>query len=131
MSSKQYGPYRPVVRAGEFYFVSGQVGIDPKTGKASDDVRQQAHQALVNLEAVLNDQGLSRYDIVKTTIYLTDIENFSKINDVYCQMFDDPYSRPARSTVEVSGLPRLTTNKLTVEIEAVAHQPSVDLLQYE
>lgn len=128
---KTYGPYRAVVKAGDYYFVSGQVGIDPQTGEANSKLEVQARQALANLESALNDQGLSKYDIVKTTIYLVDIEQFSIVNQVYCEMFDDPYSRPARSTVEVSALPKLTKNKLLVEIEAIAHQPSIDLLQYD
>ena len=129
--NKTYGPYRAVVKVGHYYFVSGLVGIDPQTGEANSKLEVQARQALANLESALNDQGLSKYDIVKTTIYLVDIEQFSIVNQVYCEMFDDPYSRPARSTVEVSALPKLTKNKLLVEIEAIAHQPSIDLLQYD
>lgn len=113
-----YGPYTPVRQAGEHYYTSGQVGIVPGTTSASEGIVKQTHQALRNLEAVLTSVGLQLDDIVKTTVFLTDMKDFPELNAVYQEYFKDP--RPARSCVEVSHLPILGDIKLLVEIEAVA-----------
>ena len=98
------GPYSVAVEAGDFVFVSGQAGIDPATGeRAPEDVAAQAEQIMLNLKATLGDVGLSLADVVKTTIFLTDINDFPAVNDIYGGYFDE--KPPARSTVQVAALP--------------------------
>lgn len=108
------GPYSVAVQAGDLVFISGQVAIDPATGeRASDDVAKQAKQIMKNLKAIVGDVGLTMNDIAKTTIFLTDMNDFPTVNEVYGAYFDrEP---PARSTVEVAALP----GGFLVEIEAV------------
>jgi len=119
--STTYGPYTPVRQAGNTMFVSGQVGIHPETKVAPDDIACQTERALLNLEAVLRKAGAELRDIVKTTVYLTDMDNFEAMNKVYEQRFEAP--RPARSTVGVHELPRLAGDTpILVEIEAVAYK---------
>lgn len=113
-----YGPYTPVRRAGDLLFVSGQVGIDPTTKKAISDILQQTEQALNNLKNALENEGASLDDIVKTTVFLTHMDNFEAMNGAYEKVFATP--RPARSTVGVRELPRVGDVPLLVEIEAVA-----------
>lgn len=116
-----YGPYSPIKKADNFYFVSGQVGIDPISKSATDDITGQTIQALDNLKAVLELNSLSMRKVVKTTIYLKNMSDFAKMNEVYVSYFNEP--RPARACVEVAGLPNLAENELLIEIEAVAHKP--------
>jgi 2-iminobutanoate/2-iminopropanoate deaminase len=108
------GPYSVAVQAGDLVFISGQVAIDPATGeRASDDVAKQAKQIMKNLKAIVGDVGLTMNDIAKTTIFLTDMNDFPTVNEVYGAYFDrEP---PARSTVEVAALP----GGFLVEIEAI------------
>lgn len=114
-----FGPYTPVRQVGDTYYISGQVGIDPKTMLASSEVAAQVGQALKNLGTVLRSVGLTHDDVVKTTLYVTDMGQFSRINEVYIAYFHEP--RPARTTVGVAELPRLGGDtKLLFEIEAVA-----------
>lgn len=120
-SMKTYGPYSPIRKAGDFYFVSGQVGIDPKTKQAAQDVESQTHQTLKNLVQLLQANNLDINDIVKTTIYLKYMDDFAAMNSIYITYFDEP--RPARATVEVAGLPKLSENELLIEIEAVVYRP--------
>jgi 2-iminobutanoate/2-iminopropanoate deaminase len=117
-SKPTFGPYSPVRQAGEFYFVSGQIGVDPATKTAALDVADQARQALTNLKATLEGAGLSLDQVVKTTIFVTDISEFARVNDVYIEFFNEP--RPARSTVGVSELPKVADNPIKFEIEAIA-----------
>jgi 2-iminobutanoate/2-iminopropanoate deaminase len=117
-SKPVFGPYSPVRQAGDFYFVSGQIGVDPTTKTAPQDVAEQARQALTNLRAVLEGVGLSLDQVVKTTIFVTDISEFGLVNEVYVEFFQDP--RPARSTVGVSELPNVADNPIKFEIEAIA-----------
>lgn len=117
-SKPVFGPYSPVRQAGDFYFVSGQIGVDPATKTAPADVADQARQALNNLKAVLGSSGLDLDNVVKTTVFVTDISEFGKVNDVYVEFFSDP--RPARSTVGVSELPKVADNPIKFEIEAIA-----------
>jgi 2-iminobutanoate/2-iminopropanoate deaminase len=109
------GPYSQAIRAGDLLFCSGQIGLDPTSGKlVSDDVVEQAGQVMKNLKAVLAAAGADLTRVAKTTIYLTDLGNFGKVNEVYGSFFDsDP---PARATVQVSALPL----GARVEVEAVA-----------
>ncbi len=111
------GPYNQAVRAGNFVFASGQLGLDPATGVLAEGVEAQARQALANLQAVLQAAGATFADVVKTTIFLTDMGDFQTVNTVYAAAFAaDP---PARSTVQVAALPRGGA----VEIEMIAYQP--------
>jgi 2-iminobutanoate/2-iminopropanoate deaminase len=119
--TKTFGPYTPVRQAGDLYFVSGQVGVDPTTGEAALDVAAQTRQVLDNLAHVLQTAGLGMDDVVKTTIYVTDMADFAAINAVYMTYFAEP--RPARATVGVAALPNVAKNTpLKVEIEAIARQ---------
>ncbi len=109
------GPYTQAIRANDFVFLSGQIAIDPATGKlVGENAAEQASQALKNIKAILTAAGLTFDEVVKTTIFLRNMDDFAKVNEVYGESFDeDP---PARSTVAVAGLPM---NAL-VEIEVVA-----------
>jgi 2-iminobutanoate/2-iminopropanoate deaminase len=109
------GPYSQGVIAGNFLFTAGQIALDPATGQiVQGDVSVQTERVLRNLTAVLENAGTSWSDVVKTTVYLQDMADFPRVNDVYGRMIGD--ARPARSTVQVSGLPR----GVLVEIDAVA-----------
>ena len=112
---KPIGPYSQAIRAGNFIFLSGQIPIDPKTGElAKGDIRLQTQRVLENMKGVLESQGLGMEDVVKVNIFLKDMEHFSQMNEVYATYFSS--SPPARSTVEVSRLPKDTS----LEIEAIA-----------
>jgi 2-iminobutanoate/2-iminopropanoate deaminase len=116
-----FGPYTPVRQAGDFLFVSGQVGVNPENKAAPKDIAGQTERALLNLENVLRKAGADLNDVVKTTVFLTDMNNFAAMNEVYEKRFDAP--RPARSAVAVRELPRVAGDtELLVEIEAVAHK---------
>src|ERR1043165_5299532 len=109
------GPYSQAIRAGGFVFASGQIPIDPATGElVKGGVGEQTEQVLKNLKAVLEAAGSSLDQIVKTTVFLADMKEFSGTNEVYARYFSGP--PPARATVAVAGLPR----DARVEIEAVA-----------
>lgn len=109
------GPYTQAIRAGDFVFLSGQIAIDPATGKLEGkDAAEQTAQVLKNVRAILTAAGLSFNEVVKTTIFLKTMDDFAKVNKAYEEHFEkDP---PARSTVAVAGLPM---NAL-VEIEVIA-----------
>jgi 2-iminobutanoate/2-iminopropanoate deaminase len=109
------GPYSQAIAANGFVFVSGQIPMDPSTGQlASPEVTEQAKRVLENLKAVLEAAGSSLEKVVKTTIYITDMNNFALVNEVYSQFFvNDP---PARATVQISRLPK----DVLVEIDAIA-----------
>jgi len=112
---KAIGPYSQAVQAGNFLFLSGQIPLDPKTGElVRGDIVQQTQQVLENIKGVLESQKLGMEDVVKVTIFLKDIGNFNRVNEVYGTYF--PSSPPARSTVEVARLPR----DVEIEIEAIA-----------
>ena len=109
------GPYSQGVKIGRHVFLSGQIPIDPATGDlVVGSITAQARQVLTNLKAVVEESGASMNDVVKTTVYITDILLFSDVNEVYADFFTKPY--PARATVQVSGLPR----GVDIEIDAVA-----------
>ena len=119
---KAIGPYSQAIQAGNFLFLSGQIPIDPKTGELVEgDIRQQTKQVLENIKGVLTSQGLRMDDVIKVTIFLKEIGNFNQVNEVYASYF--PSSPPARSTVEVSQLPR----NAGLEIEAIALTGGNDL----
>ena len=111
------GPYSQAIVAGGFIFCSGMAGIDPATGSIPDGIEAQTEQALVNLAAVLESAGASMADVVKTTIFYADVEDFAKLNEVYARHMPDP--PPARSAPAHVRLPR----GLLVSIEAIAVQP--------
>ena len=108
------GPYSQAIVAGGFVFCSGMAGIDPATGTIPDGIEAQTEQALVNLAAVLAEAGASMDDIVKTTIFYDDVEDFRRLNEVYARHMPDP--PPARSAPAHIRLPR----GLLVSIEAIA-----------
>ena len=108
------GPYSQAVKAGNLMFISGQIPLDPKTGDlVSESIDDQAKQVLNNIKSICEAAGQSIDDIVKISIFLTDLENFAIVNEVMKEYFAEPY--PARATVEVSGLPL----GVKVEIEAI------------
>ena len=109
------GPYRQAVAIGAMVFCSGQIALDPATGKLNgDDVETQAHQAFANLGEVLRSAGLTFADVVKTTLFLVDMNDFARVNAIYAQYLGQ--SAPARSTVAVAALPL----GAKIEIEAIA-----------
>ncbi|MGE0526934.1 MAG: RidA family protein [Bdellovibrionales bacterium] len=109
------GPYSQAVEAGGFLFCSGQISIDPLTDRVlTGPIQEQTRQVLENVRAVLENAGLGFRDVVKTTIFLTDMADFAAVNEIYAQYFnEDP---PARSTIAVAGLPKA----VRVEIEVIA-----------
>lgn len=116
-----YGPYTPVRSAGNLLFVSGQVGIDPATKTVGKSVTEQTQQVIRNLTQVLNESNATLEDVVKTTVFLADMDDFAAMNTIYEQMFQAP--RPARSTVAVKELPRLGGDTpILVEIDAIAYK---------
>lgn len=111
------GPYSQAVMAGNELFCSGQVALDPETGDLRGaDVVEQTHQALRNLGAVLEAAGMSYDNVVKTTVFLVDMNDFAAVNEAYAKYFDA--AKPARSTVAVAGLPK----GARVEIDAIARR---------
>jgi 2-iminobutanoate/2-iminopropanoate deaminase len=108
------GPYSQAIQTDDFVFCAGQLGVDPATGELADGVEAQAERALRNLEAVLDAAGCTFADVVKTTCFLADINDFAAFNAVYVRFMADP--PPARSTFGVAALPRGGR----VEIEAIA-----------
>lgn len=108
------GPYSQAVLANGFLFISGQLGVKPNGEFAGSSVEEQAAQSMRNLEAILAEAKMSFENVVKTTIFLADIDDFAKVNEIYAKHFSDKF--PARSTIAVKTLPK---NAL-VEIEAIA-----------
>ena len=108
------GPYVHGVQVGNLIFISGQLGLDPVTGALAEGVEAQAHQALKNLGAILEEAGSGYNDVVKTTIFLKDMGDFALVNGIYSEYFNE--EKPARSCVEVARLPK----DGLVEIEAIA-----------
>ena len=112
---KAIGPYSQAIQAGNLLFLSGQLPLDPVTGElVKGDIRQQTERVLANLKGILESQNLGMEDVVKATIFLKDMGNFSQVNEVYATYF--PSSPPARSTVEVARLAR----DADIEIEVIA-----------
>ncbi|NLJ90114.1 MAG: RidA family protein [Clostridiales bacterium] len=108
------GPYVHARKAGNMYFISGQLGIDPSTRKLVEGVRAQTHQSLKNLGEVLKEAGLDYTDVVKTTVFLDNIDDFAIVNEIYAEYFTGV--APARSCVEVAKIPAGGL----VEVEAIA-----------
>jgi 2-iminobutanoate/2-iminopropanoate deaminase len=108
------GPYSQAVKSGPLLFVSGQIPINPATGTISGDIKEQTRQSLENLKAILLASGTSLGNVLKTTVFLKNLDDFTVMNEIYREYF--PKDAPARSTVEVSRIPR----GALVEIEAIA-----------
>lgn len=108
------GPYSQAIRVGNFVFASGQLGLDPNTGKLQEGVEAQARQALANVKSVLEAAGTSTDKVVKTTLFLANMGDFAKVNTIYGEIFQ--HEPPARSTVQVAALPLGGL----VEIEVIA-----------
>jgi 2-iminobutanoate/2-iminopropanoate deaminase len=112
------GPYSQAIVASGFLFTAGQIALDPDTGQVTGgDVRVQTERVMTNLTEVLGAAGASWRHVVKTTVYLADMNDFPAMNEIYARVLGD--SRPARSTVQVAGLPR----GVLVEIDAIAELP--------
>ncbi len=108
------GPYVQAVKAGNMLFSSGQLGLIPETGALPEGVQAQTRQSLMNIQAILDEAGFAKSDIVKTTVFIKDMNDFGAVNAIYADFFGD--SKPARSCVEVARLPK----DGLVEIEFVA-----------
>ena len=113
-----YGPYSPAVVVGDTVYISGQTPVNAETGNAPVSISDQVTQALENLKAVLGSVQASMDNVVKTTIYLTDMSDFAEMNEAYVKYFKQP--RPARTTVAVKELPRIGDTPLKIEIDAIA-----------
>ena len=112
---KPIGPYSQAIRANGFLYVSGQVALDPKTGEfVGTDIRQQTERTLENVKGILEAAGSNMHHVVKTTVFLKDINDFAAMNEVYARFFT--HAPPARSTVQVARLPK----DASVEIEVIA-----------
>jgi len=109
------GPYSQAVIAGNFVFVSGQIPVNPLTGElVMDDIKTETKQVMENIKAILTEAGIDFSNIVKTSIFLKDMQNFAQVNEVYGSYFKDQF--PARETVQVAGLPK----NVNVEISVTA-----------
>lgn len=108
------GPYSQAIELDSLVFASGQIALDPKTGELAQGIEAQAHQALKNAQAVIKASGALWENVIKTTVFITNIDDFGKVNEIYATYFDKPY--PARSCVEVSRLPK----GALIEVEVIA-----------
>ena len=111
---KAVGPYSQAVRAGDLLFVAGQIPLDPSGAMVEGDIAVQARRVLDNIGAILETAGLSFAHVVRTTVYLSDMNDLAGMNQVYGMCFSEPH--PARSTVQVARLPR----DVRIEIDAIA-----------
>ncbi|UOF02188.1 RidA family protein [Bdellovibrio reynosensis] len=114
---KAVGPYSQAVQMGDFLFCSGQISIDPKTNEVfTGDIKIQTEMVMKNIDAVLTQAGLNFSNVIKTTIFITNMNDFATVNEIYAKSFKE--APPARSTVAVAGLPK----GVNVEIEVIAHR---------
>ena len=112
---KAIGPYSQAIQANGFVFASGQLPIDPATGSFPEGgVKEQTRQSILNAQAILKQAGLELCDVVKTTVYLADMNDFAAMNEVYAQFFSEPF--PARAAIAVKTLPK----QALVEVECIA-----------
>jgi 2-iminobutanoate/2-iminopropanoate deaminase len=110
------GPYSQAIRIGDFLYTSGQISLDPETMEMiTGDIEVETEKVLKNIEAILKADGLNLNNIIKTTVYLTDLSEFARMNQVYEKFFAD--TKPARACVQVAALPK----GAKIEIDAVAH----------
>ena len=98
------GPYSQAIKAGNLLFTSGQLGINPETGSLPEGIEEQAKQSLQNVQAILEAAGCRKTDVVKTVVFLKDLADFARVNEIYAAFFGD--HKPARSCVEVARLPK-------------------------
>ena len=111
------GPYNQAIQSGNMLFISGQICIDPVSGQLKNkDIQEETHQVMHNLRSILTAADMTFHNVVKTTIFITDMNRFSEINEVYGKYFDSNSSFPARETVQVSALPKF----VNVEISMIA-----------
>ena len=119
---KALGPYSPAVKLGDFVYLSGQIPLNPETGEIEGTtIEEQTHQVMKNIKVVLEEMGLDYRHIVKTTIFMSDLSEFYRLNEVYGSYLEEPY--PARSCVQIARLPK----DVKVEIECIV----IDTLVYE
>ena len=111
------GPYSQANFANGILYISGQIPLNPQTGKLEEGIEKETHQVMKNLEAILTEAGLTFKNVVKATIFLKNIDDFAVMNDIYASYLD-PESYPARETVQVSCLPK----NVDIEISMIAHQ---------
>ncbi|MFB4168979.1 RidA family protein [Virgibacillus sp. JSM 102003] len=109
------GPYSQAIQAGDFIYVSGQIGIDPGSSEVVDGIEKQTEQVLANLQAILTEAGANFSQVVKFTIYLNSMDDFATVNEIYGGFLTEPY--PARATVEVSRLPK----DVLVEMDVIVY----------
>ncbi|MGJ9458287.1 RidA family protein [Oceanobacillus sp. CF4.6] len=109
------GPYSQAIQAGDFLYVSGQIPINPQSGEVVDGIANQTKQVLENLNAILDEANTDFNQVVKFTIYLSSMENFAEVNEIYGRFLTEPY--PARATVEVSRLPK----DVLIEMDVIAY----------
>src|SRR5437868_2585923 len=115
-SAPAVGPYNHGVRTGDLLFCAGQIPLDPSTGNlVAGDIKAQTQRVIENIKAILDDQGLSFAQVVKSTVFLTNLADFAGMNEVYAKYFTADF--PARSTIQVAALPK----GAIVEIEVIAH----------
>jgi 2-iminobutanoate/2-iminopropanoate deaminase len=115
-SAPAVGPYNHAVRVGELLFCAGQIPIDPATSNLVEgDIKVQTERVLQNVKAILDDQGLTFSNVVKSTVFLTNLADFGGMNEIYAKYFTNDF--PARSTIQVAALPK----GAIVEIEVIAH----------
>ena len=117
LAPKAIGPYSQAIKVGNFVYTSGQLPINPATGAFPEGgIKEQTRQSLSNVKAILEEAGLTMSDVVKTTVFLADMNDFADMNSVYAEFFFEPY--PARSAVAVKTLPK----NAMLEIEVVAYK---------
>jgi len=117
---KAIGPYSQAIMYGDMLFISGQLGINPKTNELPEDLETQTKNAMNNIKAILEEAGMNFNDVVQTHIFLKDIKDFQKVNEIYSKYFESDY--PARATMQVAALPK----DGKVEIEMIACKNKVD-----
>lgn len=108
------GPYSQGIQVGDMFFFSGQIPLNPETGEMPESIVEQAHQALTNVKGLLESQNLTFANVVKTTVFLDNIDDFATVNEIYAQYFTEPF--PARSAVEIGRLPK----GALIEVEVIA-----------
>lgn len=108
------GPYSQAIKVNNFLFISGQIPVNPKTGEVSASIDEQTHQVMKNIEAILIEANLNWNNLVKTTIFLLNLNDFNLVNEIYASYFSDTY--PARECVQVSALPK----NVLIEISVIA-----------
>ena len=111
------GPYSQAIMAGGLLYTSGQLGLDPETGALPESIEEQTKQSLKNIQAILEEAGLQKTDVIKTVVFLKNMSDFAVVNGIYADFFGD--HKPARSCVEAAQLPKGGL----IEFEAVASRP--------